>query len=139
MPRMMPLPRNAPRMPSRLEITAFPYQPDPLSYFATLRQQPGAVLLDSGHPHGPGGRYDILSAHPRQVLEVLTDGEIIDSDGRRWPGDAIAAQQILLAELEGNVPDSDLPFLGGLIGFWSYDFGRCLEPQTGADAHATTT
>ena len=47
-------------MSSRLEITPLPYQADPLGYFAPLRERRGAVLLDSGRPHGPGGRYDII-------------------------------------------------------------------------------
>lgn len=125
-------------MTSRLEITPLPYQPDPLGYFAALRRQPGAVLLDSGRPHGPGGRYDILSARPLEVLEVSARGQAVDSRGQRWPQSPIDAQKALLAKLEFDLPDSDLPFLGGLIGYWSYDLGRCLEPRDKAPDDATT-
>ncbi|WP_089658377.1 aminodeoxychorismate synthase component I [Franzmannia pantelleriensis] len=124
-------------MTSRLEITALPYQTDPLGYSAVLRQQPGAVLLDSGRPHGPGGRYDILSAQPLETLEVDSLGQARDARGQLLPGTPIEAQKALLAKLQRDLPDSDLPFLGGLIGYWSYDFGRCLEPLNGG-ARSTT-
>ncbi|APE32432.1 aminodeoxychorismate synthase, component I [Halomonas aestuarii] len=113
-----------------LEITPLPYHEDPLGYFAVLRDRPGAVLLDSGRPTAPGGRYDILSCDPLALLEV-------DGDGRVSGDPALAdlspfdAQQALLDRLPGEVPDSDLPFLGGLIGYWSYDLGQRLEPVAG--------
>ncbi|RAH38013.1 aminodeoxychorismate synthase component I [Halomonas sp. SL1] len=117
-------------MTSPLEITPYPYRDSPLDAFAALRHRPHAVLLDSGRPAAPGGRYDILSCDPLSVLEV-------DAEGRSHVDDAPAdlspfeAQRALLERLPRDVPDSELPFLGGLIGYWSYDLGRCLEPIPG--------
>ncbi len=114
-------------MSARLQITPLPYQEAPLDYFARLRGRPGAVLLDSGRPAAPGGRYDILASDPLVTLAI-------DGEGRIKGAPALAglspfdAQQALLERLETEVPDSELPFLGGLIGYWSYDVGRLLEP-----------
>ena len=115
-------------MSARIQITEFSYQPDPLAYFATLRHRPGAVLLDSGKPAAPGGRYDIISSDPRAVLTVNGQG-VVQIDGETYSSaNPFHAQQALLESLLLEYPDSDLPFLGGLIGYWSYDLGRTLEP-----------
>ncbi|GHE21450.1 aminodeoxychorismate synthase component I [Halomonas urumqiensis] len=109
------------------KITPLAYREDPLGYFAALRSRPGAVLLDSGRPVAPGGRFDILSSDPLVQLEVDEHGRILGD--RKLAGlSPFVAQQALLERLPHDVPESDLPFLGGLIGFWSYDLGRRLEP-----------
>ncbi|MCG6658768.1 aminodeoxychorismate synthase component I [Halomonas campisalis] len=118
-------------MTTRLEITPLPYRPDPLGYFAALRHRPGAVLLDSGRPVAPGGRYDILSSDPLRTLSIDDRGRISDDDPRLAGLAPFAAQQVLLDSLSLEVPASELPFLGGLIGYWGYDLGRCLEPVAG--------
>ncbi|WP_089715725.1 aminodeoxychorismate synthase component I [Halomonas daqiaonensis] len=113
-----------------IEITPLPYREDPLAYFAALRDRPGAVLLDSGRPTAPGGRYDILSCDPLALLEVDAAGRV-QGDPTLAAHSPFAAQQALLDRLPGDVPDSRLPFLGGLIGYWSYDLGQRLEPVAG--------
>ncbi|EWH00394.1 aminodeoxychorismate synthase component I [Halomonas sp. BC04] len=118
-------------MTIRLEITPLPYRDDPLGYFSALRQRPGAVLLDSGRPIAPGGRYDIMSCDPLTVLSVDDRGRLSGGVEGREEDDPFTAQQILLDSLALELPDSDLPFLGGLIGYWGYDLGRCLEPIGG--------
>ena len=97
-----------------------PYQPDPAVYFARLRHEPGAVLLDSARPGAERGRFDLLSAWPLQHLQANANEE------------GLAYLQRLRASLaqlgEARMPDGvELPFAGGLIGYLSYDFGRRLE------------
>ncbi|MGM0636810.1 MAG: aminodeoxychorismate synthase component I [Pseudomonadota bacterium] len=111
----------------RLQITPCPYHEQPLEYFARLRGRPGAVLLDCGRPASPAGRFDILASDPLATLEIDDRGHL--SGVPEVAGlSPFAAQQVLLDRLETEVPDSELPFLGGLIGYWSYDLGRLLEP-----------
>lgn len=97
-----------------------PYQPDPAVYFARLRQAPGAILLDSARPGAERGRFDLLSAWPRQHLQAQPD-----EDGRAF----LLRLRAGLAELgPAQLPNgAELPFAGGLIGYLSYDFGRRLE------------
>nr|WP_298059649.1 aminodeoxychorismate synthase component I [uncultured Halomonas sp.] len=119
-------------MSKALTITALPYSPDPLGLFACLRARPGAVLLDSGRPIATG-RFDIISSDPLATLEVALDGEAnIEANiasGQLSPpahlaNDIFGLQQWLLDQLD--IPDapSELPFLGGLMGYWGYDLGR---------------
>ncbi|CAG8868803.1 Aminodeoxychorismate synthase component 1 [Pseudomonas fluorescens] len=97
-----------------------PYQPDPAVYFARLRHEPGAVLLDSARPGAERGRFDLLSAWPLQHLQAAAD-----ESGLTY----LQRLRESLAQLgEAQMPDGvELPFAGGLIGYLSYDFGRRLE------------
>ena len=115
-----------------LTITSLPYVTDPLTVFTQLRQRPGAVLLDSGRPDA-NGRYDIISSDPLAVLTIGLDGKTT-FDSNRFPTPPIALQdapfaqqQWLLDQLDVAVPENDLPFTGGLIGYWSYDLGRYTQ------------
>ncbi|WP_227369655.1 aminodeoxychorismate synthase component I [Halomonas sp. M20] len=110
-------------MKPRLLITPLPYHQNPLTLFTCLAQRPGAVLLDSGRPDAPGGRYDILSSDPCAVLTLDQQGQVHCDADIPLPTAPFAAQQALLDTLDLAPPDSELPFLGGLIGYWGYDLG----------------
>lgn len=125
-------------MKSRLLITPLPYHQDPLTYFARLVQRPDAVLLDSGRPKAPGGRYDILSSDPRAILTTDQNGRVHCDADMALPAEPFAAQQVLLGTLDLEIPDSELPFLGGLIGYWGYDLGRRKGDSTHKPRDATT-
>ncbi|KXS39578.1 MAG: para-aminobenzoate synthetase component I [Halomonadaceae bacterium T82-2] len=118
-------------MTDRLDITPLPYHGTPMARFAALRHRPGAVLLDSGRPEAPSGRFDILASDPLTTLSVDAAGRVTADDGSPLPESPFAAQQALLQRLPSDVPDSELPFLGGLIGYWSYDLNRHLAPLEG--------
>ncbi len=81
---------------------------------------PGAVLLDAGRPTAQRGRYDLISAWPLAELAPTPD-ETANAFLQRL--------RQSLASLEACQPPADnpLPFVGGLIGYLSYDFGRRLE------------
>ncbi|MCO7517985.1 aminodeoxychorismate synthase component I [Pseudomonas guariconensis] len=101
-------------------LHALPYQPDPATYFARLRQAPGAILLDSARPGAERGRFDLLSAWPLQHLQAQAGEE-----GRAY----LQRLRNALTQLgRATLPEGiELPFAGGLIGYLSYDFGRRLE------------
>lgn len=109
-------------------IHPLPYQPNPSTRFARIRQAPGAVLLDSGRPVAQRGRFDLMSAWPREVLEAEAEeaGKHFFERLRRALRDLGDAQ--LPAGCES-------PFTGGLIGLLAYDFGKRLEklPQRAPD------
>ncbi|CAM4103713.1 aminodeoxychorismate synthase component I [Vreelandella rituensis] len=118
-------------MTTPLLITAVPYSSSPLALFARLRQRPGAILLDSGRPVATSGRYDIMSSDPLALMEVTQQGQLHCTPP--LPAETVAeldafqAQQKLLEQLPPITLDSDLPFLGGLLGYWSYDLGRRIH------------
>ena len=97
-----------------------PYQADPAHWFERIRHAPGAVLLDSGRPLAERGRYDLLSAWPLQILQPDAE-ETATSFFQRLRQ---ALQQLGTAVAPEGC---ELPFIGGLIGLLSYDFGRLLE------------
>ncbi len=100
------------------------YHIDPTGYFSIVRHAPGAVLLDSGRPDADRGRFDIVSAWPR---ETLTPGP--DESGQAF----LHRLRARLASLgNAQLPEHcPLPFAGGFIGYLAYDFGRLLEPSSG--------
>ncbi|WP_437882124.1 aminodeoxychorismate synthase component I [Pseudomonas sp. LRF_L74] len=101
-------------------IHPLPYRDDPSCFFERVRDKPGAVLLDSGHPQASRGRFDLISAWPRQLFSALPDE----------PGRAFFARlrQALTTLGRAEPPEGiELPFAGGFIGYLSYDFGRRLE------------
>lgn len=97
-----------------------PYQEDPGERFALIHRAPGAVLLDAGRPIATRGRYDLLSAWPLAELAPLA-GE----SANRFFARVRSALQSLG---EARAPDTvDVPFVGGMIGYLGYDFGRRIE------------
>lgn len=112
----------------------------PIDAAEAFRDLPGLALLESARP-GRRGRWSYLSADPVAVLEEPAPGP-----------DPFAHARRLLARLDRGAPtiepgappvepgqppaegaapaDGEFarpPFLGGLIGFLAYDFGRTLE------------
>jgi len=109
-------------------LHALPYRADPAHWFERIRHVPGAVLLDSGRPAAERGRFDVLSAWPLGMFEPGA-GESADGFFQRL-------RQALEELGPASAPEHcELPFVGGLIGLLSYDFGRRLEtlPQQAQD------
>lgn len=106
-------------MPS-CSLHPLPYRADPGDYFQRIRQAPGAVLLDAGRPGAERGRYDLMSAWPLAELAPTADESANDFLDRLRG----ALQSLGQAQApEGH----SVPFVGGLIGYLAYDFGRRLE------------
>ncbi|MCP6134847.1 hypothetical protein NL393_37300, partial [Klebsiella pneumoniae] len=83
-------------------------------------QAPGAVLLDAGRPGAERGRYDLFSAWPQTEL-APTPGESANDFAQRL-------REALAGLGEASLPETvSLPFVGGLIGYLAYDFGRRVE------------
>ncbi|MFV3414629.1 aminodeoxychorismate synthase component I [Pseudomonas nitroreducens] len=97
-----------------------PYREDPGERFALIHRAPGAVLLDAGRPIATRGRYDLLSAWPLAELAPTADESAKSFFAR--------ARTALQRLGEAKVPDNrELPFVGGMIGYLGYDFGRRVE------------
>ncbi|KIV74116.1 Para-aminobenzoate synthase, aminase component [Pseudomonas sp. FeS53a] len=88
--------------------------------FSRIRHAPGAVLLDAGRPGASRGRYDLFSAWPLAELAPGDDESANDFADRL----RTALRQLGRCEAPDGV---ELPFTGGLIGYFAYDFGRRLE------------
>jgi para-aminobenzoate synthetase component 1 len=121
-----------------ISIQEISYQPDSKQLFASVRDLPDAIWLDSGKPHSSQGRFDIISACPDALIE--TNGQhstITDSNGTTTSNDDPfdLAQQLLEPLLPIESSAANQPFVGGLIGYFGYDLGRrivSLESKTEA-------
>jgi len=89
------------------------YQANLNQYYQKFVDLPGFVLLESSDQHQ--GRYDILSALPYETIQI--------------PAREAVSTKIfkdLQAKIPQTAPFEDLPFQGGLIGFFSYDLAQKL-------------
>ncbi|RAT14315.1 MULTISPECIES: aminodeoxychorismate synthase component 1 [Lonsdalea] len=118
-------------MPMSLVYHALPYQPDALlTQFASLSEQPWAMLLHSGTAEHTHNRFDILVADPRVTLQTRGDTTEITEDGkvRVSPADPFELLQQQVERLGlAAAPSPDLPFQGGALGLFGYDLGRRVE------------
>lgn len=106
--------------------------PDRLAMILGAWNRP--ALLLGGKQFGSSGRYSILTAEPRWAVEGTDGTTVIERhDGRRiedrdpldWLADQIA--DLGLADPADSPTGEDLPFQGGLIGYFGYDLAPRLE------------
>ena len=99
-----------------------PYRPDSSVWFAALSKLGCPAWLDSAGG-AAGGRYDILSAEPYHRLRFAWDG-----------ADAVAGalREVITPPATG---DPALPFIGGAIGYLSYELGRAWQGLRRHHAH----
>ena len=105
----------------------------PLSVYLKLANGPYSYLFESVQGGEKWGRYSIIglpcTTHVRisgQLVEILTDGQVIESleveDPLEWVEQFQSRYKA--AEVEG------LPrFNGGLVGYFGYDIIRYIEPK----------
>jgi para-aminobenzoate synthetase component 1 len=98
--------------------------------FEALRNEKGALLLDSGLPMKSSGRHSFFSALPFLTLrsrgrEVILEGD----DGRieRLDDDPFSVLQRLLETYRLPHDPDGPPFQGGAAGYFAYDLGRFVE------------
>lgn len=126
-----------------MEQIHLPYLQDSMAYFTAIASLPYAIFLDSSGCYSQGGRYDIMAAKPHRVItswkeisylakennpavnECLTkqyDNYVVDHITPQDPFDLVKAQ---LGHPIQN--PTDLPFIGGALGYFSYNLNQRLE------------
>ena len=93
--------------------------------FCQFESQNHVMFLDSARDKETLGQYSILVANPRMIIEskgneILVDGKKIDEEN---PFEAL---QKLLNMYSKNYK-TELPFIGGFVGFLSYDLKAFIE------------
>ena len=121
-------------MKNRLYVQELRYVEDGSAYFHALLDLPLPVWLDSNN--SARGRYDILSAAPRQWLtanatashyHTASHSEMIAQEPL-----AVLTRLLQQADFKEHI---DLPFCGGAIGYLSYDPGRSSTSTPTAACH----
>ncbi|SHO59895.1 para-aminobenzoate synthetase component 1 [Pseudoxanthobacter soli DSM 19599] len=107
---------------------------DPVETLLRFQDQPGLSFLDSAMAHPELGRFSFVSADPFAEIAVR-DGRLF-LDGIARPGHPLDALGAVLAPFRTDTLPGLPPFQGGALGFFSYEFGHCLErlpePTVGA-------
>ncbi len=110
----------------------------PLEYQSTLAKQlfsgietlPWAMLLRSASESHVDSRFDILVAQPVATFETIGQKTTINVNENRIVSEndpfelLYQYQQELIPDLDC---EHDLPFVGGALGYFSYDLGRRVE------------
>jgi len=109
-----------------MRISPLPYRPDSAECFEAIADEPWAVFLDSVRPHSTRGRFDILSARP--YITLVTRGGMTEIRERDRPTLSPADPFDLLRHyLAADGQPTELPFVGGAIGYFGYDLARRIE------------
>ncbi len=88
---------------------------DPLPTLRTLAALPHPFLLHSGL-HDARAQWSFFGADPFAVFR----GDEYDQAVAMW-------RRCSAAERANDPPPTAVPFTGGAVGYWAYDFGRRLE------------
>ncbi|MCG3729079.1 aminodeoxychorismate synthase component 1 [Vibrio cincinnatiensis] len=114
-----------------VQIQSLSYQKD-LAHqiFSKIEHLPWAMLLRSPSEQHPDSRFDILVANPIVTLTTLADKTEICTPqsvtvSQKDPFELLA--QLQATYLPNLTTQDDLPFIGGAVGYFSYDLGRRVE------------
>ncbi len=111
--------------------------PEPAWCFEAFASRPFGFFLDSGMDPGKLGRYSFMGSDPFLVLRSRGDAIAVIQNGteeiRRGNPFDVLGEFLDLYSLD-NSP-SPVPFVGGAVGYFSYDLGRFIErlPDTAVD------
>ncbi len=113
---------------SNSAVQEIPYYEDSSQLFDHIAMEDGAVFLDSGYPLNQQGRYDILSANPYHKLITNNGSTELHASNEKVISkeDPFYLLQKALNPIQ-HKQNGKLPFLGGAIGYFSYDLARRLE------------
>ncbi|MCW3490512.1 aminodeoxychorismate synthase, component I [Dethiobacter alkaliphilus] len=97
--------------------------------FAPFTEEAYPFWLDSSKPGGQMGRWSFMGSNPFLVLKTYGRRIILEENGATREFDAnpfeVLREQLKRFTLErGDLP---FPFIGGAVGFFSYDLGRMVE------------
>ncbi|WP_199611365.1 aminodeoxychorismate synthase component I [Flocculibacter collagenilyticus] len=103
--------------------------------FPLFKDLPWAMLLDSANSNHVNSQYDILVAAPIHKVEaknnrVFIDGHDVESDPFSAINTTLKKAGLYQVKRPANALDNDasqLPFLGGALGYFGYDTGRYIE------------
>ncbi|MGR0277562.1 aminodeoxychorismate synthase component I [Marinomonas dokdonensis] len=121
---------------SEITLINFPYQPSLLNFFSALRDFPYPALLDSNHQDFSDTRFDILVADPIARIHPEVSASAIT--WHKEPAFSLTPTtnpMELLDELMNELcqqhwalsAPKELPFCGGLLGYYGYESGHYVE------------
>jgi para-aminobenzoate synthetase component 1 len=121
---------------SEIKRVDLPYQISLLPFFRAVRGLPFPALLDSNHEHFPDTNYDILVANPLARIRPSQNDSLItwrksplyELQNTQNPMDLLSELMTLICQEPWAISaPKDLPFTGGLLGYYGYEAGHFVE------------
>ena len=103
--------------------------PEPAWCFNAIANRPHSFFLDSGMDPGKLGRFSFMGSEPFLVLRSRGEEITLIQDGKEESkrGNPFEVLGELLDIYSLDRIKSDIPFVGGTVGYFSYDLGRLIE------------
>lgn len=124
---------------AEVKLISLPYESSLATLFPKVSHLPYPILLDSNHNQFADTRFDILSAAPLAMLEAKADHTqlhwyvepVVDVATSGHPM-ALISDLVTHITQQPWATSGDVPFNGGLLGYYGYEAGRYVEqlPQT---------
>lgn len=104
-----------------------PFHHDSAELFSKFSDLPMAAWLDS-NSEGTDSRYDIICAQPDVSITVYSDRTELKRNGIQTNHTGQCPFELIQLELDKLPPatGNELPFCGGLLGFFAYELGLNL-------------
>ncbi|WP_219703820.1 aminodeoxychorismate synthase component I [Marinomonas lutimaris] len=121
---------------SEIKKVNLPYQTSLLPFFSAVRDLPYPALLDSNHEHFPDTNFDILVANPLARIHPTKNSqpitwystplyELSNTDNPMTLLNELMS--LICQEPWAKSAPKDLPFVGGLLGYYGYESGHFVE------------
>lgn len=112
--------------------------PEPVEIFARLASAPGSFFLDSALPGEGAPAYSFIGCEPFLQVEGQREQVVLNWDNGvigRERGDPQELLRSLLKRFACR-PHPSIPFVGGAVGYFSYEYGARWEGIAAPDASA---
>jgi para-aminobenzoate synthetase component 1 len=109
----------------------------PFELFAPLSGLKNSFFLDSAMDPQKSGRYSLMGCDPFLIFKSTGENVTIQENGeeRHIGGHPLDVLGLYLEKYQVAKDEHQLPCYGGVVGYLSYDLGRCIEkiPQSAID------
>lgn len=97
---------------------------DPFDIYSIFKGEKDVSVLDSQRDHESLGMYSFIGINPFLVIKGKNDYCLINGVEYRYDGFDKLSEILKEYKVENK---TDIPFIGGCIGYLSYDYGLTIE------------